>query len=41
MIARFICGENVVLKWRNGGAKMAKWWCENGEMVVYLRRVQA
>ena len=39
-VARFICGENTVLKRQNGGAKtakygaeMAKWWCICG---VYM-----
>ena len=35
MIARFICGENVVRKWRNCGAKMVKMMCENGKIVVW------
>ena len=39
MIAMFICGENAVRKRQNYGAEMAKIWCENGKMVVYLRRV--
>ena len=48
MIARFICGENAVRKQqnsvrkrRNGGAEMAKMWCGNGKIVVYLRRIHA
>ena len=39
MIAMFICDENAVRKRQNCGAEMAKIWCENGEIVVYLQRV--